>query len=178
MTFKEQRKHPLEDGSLSQASLAQERRPQANFQGLSILPSSLGPALEQGWGGGLDQRGASPRWHLGGRGSHRAASAQMGRRRTAAPIPQGVESRPEGWPPPLPAGEGLPCSPCQPQCQHPSQPLSPSHCPRLPGQQRVGEGQSWRTGAGGTRPKAVPPHLLAPSWPTGPAPAIPGLSPH
>lgn len=53
MTFKEQRKHPLEDGSLSQASLAQERRPQANFQGLSILPSSLGPALEQGWGGGL-----------------------------------------------------------------------------------------------------------------------------
>lgn len=33
-----------------------------------------------------------------------------------ASLPQGAESRPEGWPPPLPAGEELSCSPGQTQC--------------------------------------------------------------
>lgn len=40
----------------------------------------------------------------------------MGGQNTAVSLPQGAESRPEGWPPPLPAGEELSCSPGQTQC--------------------------------------------------------------
>lgn len=72
-------------------------------------------------------------------------------RKREAPVPQGAESRPEGWLPPLPAGE---CT-------------SPGHCSRLPGPQRVGWSQSpglqWlKLEVCGLRAQAVPPRRLSP----------------
>lgn len=63
-----------------------------------------------------------------------AASAQMGRCRTVAPIPQGVESMPRPPPPLLVKSSPAPLA-------SPGASTSPGHCSQLPGQQRVGWNQ-------------------------------------
>ena len=65
----------------------------------------------------------------------------MGRCRTVAPIPQGVESRPEGWRHHAPHLHcWLKSSPAP--LASPGASTSPGHCSQLPGQQRVGWNQS------------------------------------
>lgn len=83
----------------------------------------------------------------GGLALYGATSAQMGRQSIRASIPQGVESRPEGWPAPLPAGEELSCSPGQTLCQHQSRPLFTASWPAKSGLEP--EHQASVAGAGG-----------------------------
>ena len=65
----------------------------------------------------------------------------MGRCGTVAPIPQVVESRPEGWPHHAPHPRcWLKSSPAP--LASPGASTSPGHCSQLPGQQRVGWNQS------------------------------------
>ena len=135
--------------SLSQAAwprlgaLSKVVRPEQPVPGLR-------PALKEGRGWCCEVRmedwrqKATHKAPVGTWALYKAASAQMGSQSTVASTPQG--NTPEGWPPPLPAKEGLPSSPGWTQRQPQSRSLF-----RLPGQRRVGLepepqacGWSWR----------------------------------
>lgn len=86
----------------------------------------------------------------------------MAGQKTEAAVPQGAESRPEGWLPPLPAGEELSCFHGQPWCQHQSRPLFLASWPTKSGLEpepraSVAEaGGLWAQSPGGPTPLPIP----------------------